>query len=146
MTLTSDVYCFGAAAPLTGTFTLDAQGNPNAVFIFQIGTTLITGANSSVVFTNGGGGGGVFYLVGSSATLGADTAFAGNILEITSITLGAGASIDCGRAMARNGAVTMDTNFVSIDAPGQCLAVSSSEVPEPSTATLILLISVPALI
>ena len=87
LTLTSGVYCFASSAQLTGTLTLNAQGNPNAAFIFQIGSTLTTASNSSVVFTNGGRGGGVFYQVGSSATLGTDTAFAGNILALTSITL-----------------------------------------------------------
>ena len=149
LTLTSGVYCFASSAQLTGTLTLNAQGNPNAAFIFQIGSTLTTASSSSVVFTNGGQGGGVFYQVVSSATLGTDTAFAGNILALQSITLNTRAKIDCGRALARNGAVTMDTNLVSIDVPGGCLAGTgsgSSEVPEPSTGTLTLLIGLPALI
>lgn len=149
LTLVSGVYCFATSAQLTGTLTLNAQGNPNAAFIFQIGSTLTTASSSKVVFINGGQGGGVFYQVGSSATLGTDTAFAGNILALQSITLNTRASIDCGRALARNGAVTMDRNFVSIDAPGRCLADNNSggnEIPEPSTAALTLLIGVPALI
>ena len=63
LTLVSGVYCFASSAQLTGTLTLNAQGNPNAAFVFQIGSTLTTASNSSVVFTNGGRGGSVFYQV-----------------------------------------------------------------------------------
>jgi hypothetical protein len=97
---------------LTGTLTLDAQGDRNAVFVFQIGSTLTTAANASVVFINGGQDCRAFWQIGSSATLGADTVFAGSIVALTSITLGAGASVS-GRVLARNGAVTMDTNHIS---------------------------------
>src|SRR6202049_1631702 len=87
-TLTPGVYCFSTSAQLTGALTLDAQGNPNAVFVFQMGSTLISAANSSVVVINGGSDCNVFWQVGSSATLGANGAFAGNILASASITLG----------------------------------------------------------
>jgi ethanolamine utilization microcompartment shell protein EutS len=112
LTLTAGVYCFSSSAQLTGILTLNAQGDPAAVFVFQIGSTLTTASNSSVVLINGAQSCNVFWQVGSSATLGTDTAFAGNILALTSITLNTGASIS-GRALARNGAVTMDTNNVS---------------------------------
>ena len=135
LTLTSGVYCFSSSAQLTGTLTLDAQGDANASFIFQIGSTLTTASSSSVVFSNGGQGGSVFYQVGSSATLGTGTDFTGNILALTSITLNTGATIDCGRALARNGAVTLDNNTISIDSPG-CLSTSASPVPEPNTGGL----------
>jgi type VI secretion system secreted protein VgrG len=148
LTLTAGVYCFASSAQLTGTLTLNAQGNASAVFIFQIGSTLTTASSSSVVFTNGGEGDSVFWQVGSSATLGATTNFAGNILALTSITLDTGAKIGCGRALARNGAVTMDTNTVSIDTLG-CETSSGgngdSLVPEPSSASLLFLIGVPGL-
>ncbi len=85
------VYCFDASAFLTGTLTLDAQGDPNAVFIFQIGSTLITASNSTVTVINGGTGCNVFFQVGSSATLGTGTSFTGNILALTSVTLNNGA-------------------------------------------------------
>jgi len=136
LTLTPRVYCFASSAQLTGTLTLNALGNPNAVFVFQIGSTLTTASSSSVVFTNGGQGDSVFWQVGSSATLGTTTAFAGNILALTSITLNTGANIQCGRALARNGAVTMDTNVVSIDTEGCEATTGVSSVPEPGTATL----------
>jgi len=112
-TLTAGTYCFSSTAQLTGILTLDAQNNPNAVFIFQIGSTLTTASNSSVIVTNGGSGCNVFFQVGSSATLGTDTSFTGSILALTSITLNTRTNIDSGRALAINGAVTLDTNRVS---------------------------------
>lgn len=112
MTLTSGTYCFSSSAQLTGPLTLDAEGDPNAVFIFQIGSTLTTASASSVLLINGAQSCNVYWQVGSSATLGSATTFVGNILALTSITLVTGASID-GRALARNGAVTLDTNDIT---------------------------------
>ncbi len=111
MTLTSGVYCFSTSAQLTGTLTLDAQGSVNSVFIFQIGSTLTTASSSIVSLIGGGSECNVFWQVGSSATLGTGTALLGNILALDSITLTTGAGIS-GRVLARNGAVTLDTNFV----------------------------------
>ena len=116
-TLTPGVYCFSSSAQLTGALTLDAQGNAGAVFVFKIGSTLTTASGSSVLMINGGSPCNVFWQVGSSATLGTTTSFLGNILALTSITLNTGASVS-GRALARNGAVTMDTNTVSQAACG----------------------------
>jgi type VI secretion system secreted protein VgrG len=144
LTLTPGVYFFSSTAQLTGTLTLDAQGLADAMFVFQIGKTLTTASNSSVLEINGvqsfNQNNGVYFQVGSSATLGTDTRFAGNILALTSITLNTGATIDCGRALARNGAVTMDTNTVSIGSAESCgtgdgFAVAS-DVPEPTTLVL----------
>src|ERR1051326_199870 len=78
MTLTPGVYFFATSAQLTGALTLDAQGSANAQFVFQIGSTLTSASNSSVLFINGGRGDQLFWQVGSSATLGTTTAFAGN--------------------------------------------------------------------
>lgn len=111
LTLTPGVYHFDSSAQLTGTLRLDDSANPNARFVFQIGSTLTTASASSVVFT-GGPDDNVFWQVGSSATLGTSTAFEGNILALTSISLNTRASIGCGSALARNGAVTLDTNFI----------------------------------
>ena len=113
LTLTPGVYCFSSSAQLTGPVTLNAEGNPNAVFVFQIGSTLTTASASSVVGINSPSGAicNVFWQVGSSATLGTTTSFAGNILALASITLNTGASVS-GRALARTAAVTMDTNKV----------------------------------
>ena len=109
--MTAGTYCFSSSAQLTGTLTLDAQGDPAAVFVFQIGSTLTTASNASVQVINGGSPCNVFWQVGSSATLGTGTSFEGSILALTSITLTTGVAVD-GRVLARNGAVTMDTNNV----------------------------------
>lgn len=108
MTLMPDVYCFSTSAQLTGTLTLDGMGDPNAVFVFQIGSTLTTGSAAAVNMIGGARAGRVFWQVGSSATLGTGTQFSGNILAMASITSNTGANIQ-GRALARSGAVTIDT-------------------------------------
>lgn len=112
LTLTPGVYCFASSAQLTGTLTLNAQNNPNAVFVFQIGSTLTTASNSSVVLINNASSCGLFWQVGSSATLGTGTALAGSIVALSSITLNSGASV-AGRTLAQNGAVTLAGNQVS---------------------------------
>lgn len=111
MTLTPGTYCFSTSAQLTGTLTLNALGNPDSVFVFKMGSTLTTAGASSVVMTNGGGSCNVFWQVGSSAAIGTTTQFLGNILALTSITMTTGASLN-GRALAQNGAVTLDTNRI----------------------------------
>ncbi len=113
MTLVSGVYHFSSSAQLTGTLSLDAQGDPNAVFVFQVGSTLTTASDSSVAVLNGAKDCNIFWQVGSSATLGTTTAFKGNVLALASITLNTGATVS-GRALARSAAVTMDANEVSI--------------------------------
>jgi type VI secretion system secreted protein VgrG len=115
LTLTPGVYSFAASAFLTGTLILDAQGLPDAVFIFQIASALTTASNSSVSVINGQPGDGVYWQVGSSATLGTSTRFAGNILANQAITLATSATILCGRAIALNAAVTLDGNTLSND-------------------------------
>jgi hypothetical protein len=122
LTLTPGVYCFSSSAALTGTLTLDAQGNPNASFIFKIGSTLTTASSSSVVMINGGSTCNVFWQVGSSATLGTTSSLAGDILALTSITLTTGAGLS-GRALAHNGAVTLDTNAVTVCGPAPAAAL-----------------------
>jgi hypothetical protein len=116
LTLTPGVYGFSSSAQLTGTLTLDAQGNTAAVFIFKMGSTLTTATGSSVQVINGGSGCNVYWVVGSSATLGTTTAFVGNILALTSITLNTGVTVS-GRALARNGAVTLAGNTISVCVP-----------------------------
>ncbi len=135
LTLTPGVYKFSSSAQLTGTLTLNAQGDPNAVFLFQIGSTLTTASASDIDLINGAQGDSVFWQVGSSATLGTTTDFAGNILALTSITLNTGATIQCGRALADNGAVTLDTNIVSIDTAG--CETTPAGVPEPASLVLL---------
>ena len=114
-TLVPGVYCFSSSSQLTGALTLDAGGVSNAVWVFKAGSTLTTAVNSSVVLINGANPCNVFWQVGSSATLGTTTSFVGNIFALTSITLNNGASVS-GRVLARNGAVTLDNNIVTVPA------------------------------
>lgn len=133
LTLTPGVYFFSTSAQLTGTLTLDFQGNPDAEFVFQIGSTLTTASNSTVFSAFAAGVGcNVFWQVGSSATLGTDTDFKGHILALTSITLNTGASVD-GSVLARNGSVTLDNNQID-----NCV----SPIPESSTGAFFLLGSI----
>jgi len=157
LTLTPGVYSFSSMAQLTGGLTLDAQDNSNALFVFQIGSTLTTASGSSVNVINGGSNNGLFWQVGSSATLGTSTTFAGNILADQSVTMTTGATIVCGRAIALAGAVTMDTNTISNGSDGcgtfnggsgdygsggysgdQNFTVPVAAVPEPETYAMLL--------
>jgi hypothetical protein len=111
LTLVGGVYAGPSKSPLslTGNLTLDGAGDPNSVFIFQTNSTLITASGSSVTLINGAQECNVFWQVGSSATLGTGSVFIGNILALTSITVTTGVTVH-GRALARNGAVTLDTD------------------------------------
>jgi len=111
-TLTSGVYTSTSSLANSGDLTLDAQGNPSAVFIFQISSTLTTGSGSHVVLANGAKACNVFWQVGSSATLGTNSVFKGTIMALTSITVTTGVNLE-GRALARNGAVTLDTDVIT---------------------------------
>lgn len=121
-TLTSGVYNDPSSFAVTGTLTLDAQGDTAAVWIFQAGSTLITASSSKIALINGAQSCNVFWQVGSSATLGTSTTFVGNILALTSITLDTGATVD-GRVLARNGAVTLDNNTITAST---CAATSTA--------------------
>ena len=100
LTLVPGVYCFSTSAQLTGTLTLDAQGDPDAVWVFQTGSSLTTASNAVVDVINGGSACNVFWQIGSSATLGTSTAFAGSILALTSITSNTSVSLS-GQLLAR---------------------------------------------
>ena len=132
-TLTDGTYCFSSSAQLTGTLTLNGEGNPNAVFIFQIGSTLTTAPASTVSLINGAQACNVYWQVGSSATLGTTTTFRGSILALTSIALQTGATIVEGRALARNGAVTLDTNTITRDTC-RTATPAATATPAPSIA------------
>ncbi len=112
LTLTPGVYKSTSSVLLTGDVILNAGGDPNAVFIFQIGSTLTTATGSRVQLINGANACNVFWQIGSSATIGTTTAFRGTMLALTSITATTTATID-GRLLARNGAVTLDTNTIT---------------------------------
>jgi hypothetical protein len=145
-TLQPGVYRFNSSAQLTGTLTLDALSNPNGLFVFQIATTLITASNSIVNVLNGGTGTGIFWQVGSAATLGTGSVFAGNIVALQGDALTTGGTGLCGRFFSLNGAVTLNHDIISND----CVASSSrsdfgshgfsggaaAAVPEPGTAGL----------
>ena len=131
MTLLPGVYCFSSSAQLTGDVTLDGQGNPAAVWVFQIGTTLTTASAAKVLLTNGASACSVYWQIGTSATLGTGTAFAGNILANTSTTLTSGASL-VGRAFALNGAVVLDDNAIS---NAGCTGLPGHSHPEPNEHT-----------
>lgn len=116
LTLTAGVYNFDTSAGLAAgqTLTLDGGGNPDAVFIFNIGSTLTAGSGSSVVLQNGAQGGNVFYRIGSSATLDTTADMLGQIVALTSVTMNNSATLNCGAAYARNGSVTLNTNTIQI--------------------------------
>jgi hypothetical protein len=111
-TLTAGAYRYSSSAQLTGPLTLNAEGNPNAQFVFMIGSTLTTASASSVVLINGASACNVYWQVGSSATLGTTTAFQGNLMALTSISLNNGATV-IGRMLARNGQVSLINNVLT---------------------------------
>jgi hypothetical protein len=116
-TVTPGVYNSAAGTfGITGTVTLDAQGDPAAVFIFQAASTLITASASKVILVNGATAANVFWVVGSSATLGTYSTLTGNIMALASITVTTGVTID-GRALARTAAVTLDTDTITMNPP-----------------------------
>jgi type VI secretion system secreted protein VgrG len=113
-TITPGVYTMtDSTAYLNGVLNLDAGGLPNARVVFNLAAALTTGSNAVVNVTGGDTSTEIYWVVGSSATLGTSTMFAGNILANTSITLTTGADILCGRAIALTGGVTLDTDRIS---------------------------------
>jgi type VI secretion system secreted protein VgrG len=111
--LTAGVYHFDSAAQLTGALEIDAQGDPNAIFIFQIGSSLTTASGASVRVVNNASSCNIFWQVGGSATIGTSTSFAGTILALSDITLNTSATV-AGRILSMTGAVSLDTNNASV--------------------------------
>jgi Ice-binding-like len=132
MNLTPGVYTFSSSALLSGPSPLTLSGN--GVFIFKIGSTLTTASNAVVLLTNGAQACAVFWQVGSSATLGTATTFEGTVMALTSITMTTGAKITSGRALARNGAVTLDTNQIT-SPTGPCTVPPAPTPPVGPTPT-----------
>lgn len=129
LTLTPGVYFFASSAFLTGTLTLDAQGDPDALFVFQVGTAFTAASASSVLSINGADGCNIYWQIGSSATLGTGAELMGNFIASASITLNTGATLVEGRAIALNGAVTMDSNTITagcIPAPGAATVLGAA--------------------
>ncbi|MDD4921109.1 MAG: ice-binding family protein [Bacteroidales bacterium] len=116
LTLAPGLYVNSISSGISGTgpngiLTLDAGGNANAVWIFKIGSTLVTDAGTSIVLAGGAQAKNIYWSVGTSATLGTNSIFYGNILADQSITLTTGVTL-YGRALTRIGAVTLDSNTV----------------------------------
>ncbi|MEO8898909.1 MAG: ice-binding family protein [Candidatus Dormibacter sp.] len=127
-TLTPGTYCQTTAPTLTGILTLSGNG----VFIFQAGSTLVTAPAAVVRLTNGAQPCNVFWQVSSSATLNTTTTFVGTIMALTDVHVRTGASI-AGRALARNGTVTLDTNRITAPTGCNATTVNGPGVPIPST-------------
>ncbi|MHB8190395.1 MAG: ice-binding family protein [Ferrimicrobium sp.] len=132
LTLNPGIYSVPAGASnLTGTLTLNGQGDPSAVFIFQMPSTLITSSASKIVLTNSANPCNIFWQVTSSATLGTSSSFQGTVLALTSITAKTSAVVN-GRLLARDGAVTLDANVITNPV---CLVSSSTSTTTTTTTT-----------
>jgi hypothetical protein len=125
LTLLPGIYQITSAAQLSGTLTLNGNGMVDPLFVFQIGSSLTTASASSVVEINGANASNLYWQVGSSATLGTNSQFNGTLIANTSDTLTTGATVTNGHIFALNGAVTLDSNIIS--------------VPEPATVALLFL-------
>lgn len=134
-TLVPGVYCSTSGLQLTGALTLDAGGVSGAVWVFKAGSTLITASSSSVLLTNGANPCNVFWQVTSSATIGTTTDFVGNIVALTNIALQTNAKLS-GRALARNGVVTLDSNTITVpvcNVPGTSIPPTLGKSFSPGT-------------
>jgi hypothetical protein len=129
-TLTTGAYRYTSSAQLTGALTLDAQGDPNAQFVFQVASALTTASASSVVLINGASPCNVFWQVGTSATLGSTTAFQGNLMALASISLNNAATV-VGRVLARNGQVSLINNVLT----ASTCATAPTTATTPGTTT-----------
>lgn len=138
LTLTPGVYCYTSSAQLTGALILDALGNANALFLFKIGSTLTTASGSTVTIINNGGNScnKVFWQVGASATIGTGSSIVGDILAQSSITFTTGSNSN-GRALARTGAVTLDTNNINTCGVSICpfITVNPATLPNGGVGT-----------
>lgn len=143
-TLGVGVYSYASSAQLTGALTLDFAGTSNTDIVFQIGSTLTSASAATVSVINANATDGIFWLVGSSATLGSTSTLAGNIIATASISFDAGAGL-CGRAIAQTGGVSMIGNTVTNDCGGAGVtgyagSVSGpAAVPEPASLALLAL-------
>jgi type VI secretion system secreted protein VgrG len=151
-TLTAGVYSFSSSAQLTGALTLNFASDPSGSFVFQIASTLTTASASAIDVVGGDANSSIYWEVGSSATLGTTTDFAGNILAEDSISLNTGAEILCGRAIALTSAVTLQGNTISNNCNAynagssradfgssafSDVSSSTSSVPEPASLLLL---------
>ena len=150
ITLTPGVYNFSTAAHLTGNLVLDAQGLSNAVWVFQMGTTFNTTASSTVTFINTVGDPvanyGLFWQVTGATVFGANTLFSGNLLDASTIDLGAGVQVGNGRLLTATGTIGLATDTINFAAAnsgysgGLAFVDSGSSltaIPEPGTYALL---------
>lgn len=143
LTLMPGVFSFSSSAGITGPLTLNFGGASNLNFVFLIGSTLTTASASSVSVINPGTNDNIYWVVGSSATLGTNSSFMGNIIADQSITLTTGATINCGSALAINGAVTLDDNHINscssaaAGGTGGGTGGTGGTTPEPSSLLLL---------
>jgi type VI secretion system secreted protein VgrG len=128
--LTPGVYTYNSSAQLTGTLEINWEGLSNQNVVFQIGSTLTTASASMVIGINAGQNDNIYWIVGSSATLGTTTAFQGTVIAVASDTLNTGATDECGRIIALNGAVTLDDNFID-----NCAATTTTTTGTTTTGT-----------
>ena len=131
-TLVPGVYFSASTLALTGELVLDAKGDPNAVFVFQVGSSLTTATASSVRLINSAQSCNVFWQLGVSATLGTTSVLRGSVLALTSVTAKTGALVD-GRLLARNGAVTLDTDTITRPS---CATTLPAARPTPTTSAV----------
>ena len=132
--LSPGVYNSASSIGLTGALTLNGGGDPNAIFVFQAGSALTTASASSVVLINGARACNVFWQIGSSATLGTGSTFRGTVIALQSITVTTGVTVE-GRVLARNGAVTLDTDTIS--RPSCAAAATTTAATTAATTTTV---------
>ncbi|TMA30122.1 MAG: DUF3494 domain-containing protein [Deltaproteobacteria bacterium] len=116
--LAAGVYTSGSTMDLAvnGTLTLDAKGDQNAVWIFQLGSALTANTGSKVVLINGAKAANVFWAIGSSSTLGSNVDFKGTVLAQASNSVGTGSKVE-GRLVCTTGAITLLSNVITLPAP-----------------------------
>ena len=141
-TFVPGVYMSPTSLAITGTVILDGRGNPNSVFVFKTGSDFTTAPGSQVQLINGAQSGNVFWVVGSSATLGTDSTFGGTILATSGITANKRAHVD-GRLLATSGAVTLDTNTITKPVS---LATSTTATPTPAPTVVVTPTPVPSVV
>jgi Ice-binding-like len=136
LTLTAGAYGFSSSAQLTGQLTLNAAGDPNAQFVFEIGSTLTTASASSIRLINGASPCNVYWQIGSSATLGSTTAFEGNLMAKTSISINNGSTVQ-GRVLASTGGVTLINDVIDGSICGTSTTAPPASTPftTPPTST-----------